>query len=146
MSTVSSDYVNYSGGGACNYGNLQNYNATYEMGVPFQGKVTKGVMIVPGWNAIGYDSLTSKVPSCSGYNDINSAYGADAGNCQTTYTTSLCGNGSAPAPLGKDCGSLPPGKAQCSCCMQDANRQSQVCQRLLTSGTCAKKEPYMRRY
>ncbi len=137
MSTVSSDYVNQSGSAGCNYTKLQSYNTPYQMGVPFQGKVVTGRMIVPTWNAVGYDSLTSQVSNCSGYNDISSAYGADAGNCQTTYTTSLCGNGGM---LGQDCASLPAGKSQCDCCMKnDNNRKTPVCQRVLTSGTCARR-------
>lgn len=117
MSTVSSDYVNYSAGSSsCSYAPLGQYTADYQMGVPFQGKVSSGQYIVPTWGAIGYDSLTSKVPSCSGYYDVNSAYGADAGNCQTTYRTSLCGGGSAP-PAQRDCGSLPPAQ-RTECCKQ----------------------------
>jgi len=92
MSTVSSEYVNYSSGSsACSYAPLGQYNGDYSMGVPFQGKVTNGSYVVPTWGGISYDALTNKVPSCSGYFDVNSAYGSDAGNCQTTYRTSLCG-------------------------------------------------------
>jgi hypothetical protein len=108
MSTVSSDYVNYSAGSsACNYAPLGQYTADYSMGVPFQGKVTNGLYVVPTWGAIGYDALTNNVPNCSGYFDVNSAYGANAGNCQTTYRTSLCGGGM----IGGNCGALPAGKA-----------------------------------
>ena len=99
MSTVSGDYVNLAAGGSsCAYAPLGNYNGEYSMGVPAQGSVSSGSYIVPSWGAIGYDSLTSTVPSCSGYYNITNAYGADAGSCQTTYRTSLCGGGSAHAP------------------------------------------------
>jgi len=112
MSTVSSDYNNYSAGSsACSYAPLGQYTGDYSMGVPFQGKVSSGLYIVPTWGAIGYDALTNKVPNCSGYYDVNSAYGADAGNCQTTYRTSLCGGGA----MGSDCASLPP-KDRANCC------------------------------
>lgn len=95
MSVPSGDFNNYASGGAsCAYAPLSQYSGEYSMGVPFQGKVTSGAYVVPTWGAISYDSLTSKVPSCSGYSDINSAYGANAGNCNTTYRTSLCGGGS----------------------------------------------------
>jgi hypothetical protein len=96
------DYNNYSAGGAaCSYSNLSNYTANYSMTVPAQGKVITGQYIVPTWSPIAYDSLTSKVPSCSGYSDITNAYGKDAGSCQTTYRTSLCGAPSgAPAATG----------------------------------------------
>jgi hypothetical protein len=93
MSFVSGDYNNYSAGGAsCSYAALGNYDDGYSMNVPAQGKVTSGAYIVPTWSPISYDSLTSKVPSCSGYSNIDSAYGKDAARCQTTYRTSLCGN------------------------------------------------------
>lgn len=78
------------GGQPCSYSSLGNYNAGYSMDVPPQGKVTSGVYIVPTWSPISYDSLSSKVPSCSGYYSIDNAYGKDAANCQTTYRTSLC--------------------------------------------------------
>lgn len=92
MSVPSSDYVNYSAGAAaCSYAALGGYNDGYSMNVPPQGKVTSGSYIVPSWSPISYDSLTNKVPSCSGYADITNAYGKDAARCQTTYRTSLCG-------------------------------------------------------
>lgn len=93
MSVPSSDYVNYSAGGApCSYAALGTYNDGYSMNIAPQGKQVSGVYIVPTWNPISYDSLTNKVPSCSGYSDIGQAYGKDAGSCQTTYRTSLCGS------------------------------------------------------
>jgi hypothetical protein len=117
MSTVSSDYVNYSAGGSsCSYAPLGQYSADYSMGVPFQGKLTNGAYVVPTWGAIGYDALTNKVPNCSGYFDVNSAYGADAGNCQTTYRTSLCGGG-GPAPIASSCSSLAPAQ-RTACCAE----------------------------
>lgn len=91
---MSSEYNNTMGGSSCNYSQLGQYTNSYSMnGTPFQGRISSGAYIVPTWSAIGYDSLTAKVPSCSGYSDINAAYGSDAGDCQTTYNTSLCGNG-----------------------------------------------------
>lgn len=93
MSFNSNDYTNYTAGGsACSYAALGNYNDGYSMSVPAQGKVTAGAYLVPTWNPISHDSLTAKVPNCSGYYGIQSAYGKDAAQCQTTYRTSLCGN------------------------------------------------------
>jgi hypothetical protein len=113
MSTVSSDYVNYSAGSSsCSYAPLGQYSGDYSMGVPFQGKVTSGAYIVPTWGAIGYDALTNKVPNCSGYFDVNSAYGSNAGNCQTTYRTSLCGN----PVVGRGCEGLGPRDKHKCCC------------------------------
>lgn len=90
-----SEYTNYAAGSsACSYAPLGQYNATYSMNnVPFQGTVTSGSYVVPSWSPIGYDALVNQAPSCSGYFDVQSAYGVDAGNCQTNYTTSACGSG-----------------------------------------------------
>lgn len=88
-----SEYNNFNTGASCNYANLGNYNEGYSMNIAPQGKTTSGVYIVPQWTPIGYNSLSGDVPSCSGYSDIQNAYGSKAGNCQTTYRTSLCGGG-----------------------------------------------------
>jgi len=92
----STDY-NHSTSGApsCMYANFYSYNNGYSMDVPPQGKVITGQYIVPTYDAIGYESLTAKVPNCSGYSDINAAYGKDAAKCQTNYRTSLCGGGAS---------------------------------------------------
>lgn len=93
MSHITSDFNNSTAGSApCNYGMLGAYNAGYSMNVPPQGKVTSGAYIVPTWSPISYDSLTAPIGNCSGYFGIESAYGANAAQCQTTYRTSLCGN------------------------------------------------------
>jgi hypothetical protein len=93
MSVTNNDYNNWSAGGAgCNYSDLMNYTAPYSMGVAPQGKVISGKYLVPTWDAISYDSLVGKSPTCSGYGTITSAYGAGAGNCKTVYSTSLCGS------------------------------------------------------
>jgi len=93
MSVPNGDYNNYSSGGAsCNYAALGNYNDGYSMNVRPVGKQSQGSYIVPTWDPISYNSLTGKVPGCSGYYNINNAYGKNAGNCQTTYRTSLCGS------------------------------------------------------
>ena len=93
MSVPNGDYNNnLSSSGSCHYGQLGDYTAGYSMNIPPQGKVTSGKYIVPVFSPISYDSLTAKIPSCSGYPSIVDAYGADAAKCQTTYRTSLCGN------------------------------------------------------
>ena len=93
---ASSDYNHAtSGGPSCAYANFQSYSKNYSMSVPPQGKVVTGQYIVPQYTAIGYESLTAVVPNCSGYSDINAAYGKDAASCQTNYRTSLCGGGGA---------------------------------------------------
>jgi hypothetical protein len=93
---MSSDYNHStSGGPSCAYATSRNYSNGYSMDVPPQGKVITGSYIVPTYDAIGYESLTAKVPNCSGYSDINAAYGKDAAKCQTNYRSSLCGAGGA---------------------------------------------------
>lgn len=88
------DYNNSTSGSRNVYASLNNYSSGYSMDVPPQGKVVSGQYIVPTYDAIGYESLTAKVPNPSGYSDINTAYGKDAATCQTNYRTSLCGGAS----------------------------------------------------
>lgn len=89
---MSNEYSGTGNGSGCNYPNLNNYNAGYSMGV---GKppAQNGAYVVPTWGGMSYDALTGKNPSCSGYGNINSAYGSGAATCQTSYTTSLCNGG-----------------------------------------------------
>ena len=126
----SGDYNNSSGGAACSYASQGNYTADYSMSVPFQGKLSKGMYITPSWGSIGHDDLTNKVPTCSGYFDVNSAYGSNAGNCQTTYRTSLCGNRPV---LGSGCLSVAPAE-KTDCCKQQ-------CLRMMESGEPITKNP-----
>lgn len=91
---ASFDYNNSTSGSRNMYASLNNYSSNYSMDVPPQGKVVSGQYIVPTYDAIGYESLTAKVPNPSGYSDINTAYGKDAATCQTNYRTSLCGGAS----------------------------------------------------
>ena len=91
---ASFDYNNSTSGSRNMYASLNNYSSNYSMDVPPQGKVITGQYIVPTYDAIGYESLTARVPNPSGYSDINTAYGKDAATCQTNYRTSLCSGAS----------------------------------------------------
>jgi hypothetical protein len=82
------EYDGRIGGPACDYADLRKYNSN-SVTVPFQGKNVSGVMVVPSWGGMSYDSLGG-MGNCGGYGTIQSAYGKDAANCQTTYRTSLC--------------------------------------------------------
>lgn len=94
MSGYSYDYNNSATAcTSCAYGSLGNYNSNYSMGVPPMGKPSAGAYVVPTYSPPSYDTLIAKVPSPSGYFNITTAYGQGAGNCQQTYTTSLCGSG-----------------------------------------------------
>lgn len=94
------DYNNSTSGSRNMYASLNNYSSGYAMDIPAQGKVVSGQYIVPTYDAIGYESLTAKVPNPSGYSDINTAYGKDAATCQTNYRTSLCAGASYSGPSG----------------------------------------------
>lgn len=88
---MSSEYSNSTGGAGCAYANLGAYSGSYSMGIPAQGVVRQNMAyVVPSYGTMGYDTLTSKDPSCSGYPNIMSAYGSDAGSCNTQYTLSKC--------------------------------------------------------
>ena len=78
---------------ACTYSNLQNYNGYgASTSPPVPASTVRGSYIVPAYGTIGYDTLThgSSMPSCSGYFNIQNAYGSDAGDCNTQYTQSSC--------------------------------------------------------
>ena len=92
---MSSEYNNTTvGGPSCSYASLSNYNnGSQGMSPPIPATTVVGKYIVPSYSPPGYATLTSKIPTCSGYRNINSAYGADAsGGCSTRYVTKLCGN------------------------------------------------------
>jgi hypothetical protein len=82
-------------GSSCSYTNLQNYNssAAGTLGKPAVPPTTvSGSYVVPNYSAIGYNALThdAKGPSCTGYFDITTAYGAGAANCDTQYSSRAC--------------------------------------------------------
>ena len=106
---ASFDYNNSTSGSRNMYASLNNYSSNYSMDVPPQGKVITGQYIVPTYDAIGYESLTARVPNPSGYSDINTAYGKDAATCQTNYRTSLCSGASYSGATGYGNGNgMPP--------------------------------------
>ena len=76
--------------GSCAFNRLGTYTAGYSMCVGNVGRPSSGSYVVPTWGAMGYDALTMGGKSCSGYANIMDAYGANAGQCQTSYTTSKC--------------------------------------------------------
>jgi hypothetical protein len=80
---------------ACQYKNLGTYSGSSSTMAALPARTTQGKFVVPGYNAISYDTLNhgATVPSCSGYFNIQKAYGSGAGNCSTKYTTALCNGG-----------------------------------------------------
>ena len=82
-------------GASCSYVNLSNYNSTSAgtLGSPAVPPTTvSGHYVVPNYSAIGYGALThdSSMPSCSGYFNIQNAYGANAAQCDTQYSQRPC--------------------------------------------------------
>lgn len=76
-------------GPACAYAQLGRYNSPSGIAVP--RSVVTGKYIVPDFSAPGYDTLTGRGnPSCTGYFNIQRAYGSADGACDQRYITSLC--------------------------------------------------------
>jgi hypothetical protein len=71
------------------YNSLGTYTQGYSMGVSAGGNPTTGSYVVPVFGSISYNSLSGS-GSSSGYGSITSGYGNGAGQCQQTYTTSMC--------------------------------------------------------
>ena len=89
-----SDTVN---GSSCSYTTLNNYNSSTagSLGSPaYSATTVKGYYVVPNYSAPGYNALThgNDTPTCSGYFNVTSAYGANAANCNTQYSQMPCGN------------------------------------------------------
>ena len=81
------------GGNGCSYKSLGNYSGCNSTMAPIRAGAGANAMVVPTYGAIGYAALThgNSAGSCGGHFNIQSAYGAGAGNCSTAYTTRLCG-------------------------------------------------------
>lgn len=82
-------------GASCSYVPLKDYNSTTpgSLGSPAVPSATvSGYYVVPNYAAIGYSALThdASSPSCSGYFNIQDAYGANAAQCNTQYSQSPC--------------------------------------------------------
>lgn len=82
-------------GASCSYVDLKSYNSTSagSLGSPAVPSATvSGYYVVPNYSAIGYSALThdSSMPSCSGYFNIQKAYGVGADQCNTQYSQSPC--------------------------------------------------------
>lgn len=86
-----SEYNNNAvGGPACSYATLSHYN-NGGLGPRVPPTTVVGKYIVPQYSAPGYNTLMhGDVPTCSGYFNIQGAYGQDAANCSTKYVQKLC--------------------------------------------------------
>ena len=92
-----SEYSNQTVGSACSFATLGSYNgAPQKKGgmnpVPTQMNAlqTSGVYIVPAYSAPGYDTLTRGGRTCSGFLNIEDAYGKDAIKCNQKYMKKVC--------------------------------------------------------
>ena len=88
-----SEHTGRSVGYGCNYVTLARYNNGARAGPPIPAGNVSGYYVVPRWSAPGYATLThnQKYPSCSGFFNIQSAYGRGAGACNTSFSQRLCG-------------------------------------------------------
>lgn len=72
--------------GSCNYKNLGNYSESSST-MPALASTTSQdkKFVIPSYGGVGYDTLNhgKNVPSCSGYFNIQSAYGSGVGNCNS---------------------------------------------------------------
>jgi len=77
---------------SCSYTTLNRYNnGSKGMNPPVPATTVSGKYIVPTYSSPGYNTLMhNSAPSCSGYFNIEGAYGKDAGSCSTKYVAKLC--------------------------------------------------------
>lgn len=85
----------------CGYNTLGSYYGHASPVAKAVQRQTAGVYVTPNYGAIGYDALTHGGQSCSSYPSVTDAYGS---GCTTSYSTRMCGGGSAPAPVGQKAG------------------------------------------
>jgi hypothetical protein len=89
----SSEYANSSvGSSPCTYNTLGKYNTKNGMGPAVAQGTVVGRQIVPQYGAIGYKTLLhgGDTPGCSGYFNIQNAYGSGSDNCSTSYVSRIC--------------------------------------------------------
>jgi len=65
----------------CAYATLDNYNQNYYalggQGAPVPAQaMSNQIIVVPSYGGPGYNLTQQRVPSCSGYSSIQSAYGS----------------------------------------------------------------------
>ncbi len=72
------------------YTNLSNYNTNYRGMVNAPTLSSGAVEIVPEFSTFGYNSLTHGIPTCSGYFNLQGAYGLAADDYSTRFVQRLC--------------------------------------------------------
>lgn len=82
--------------GGCSYSTLSSYNQNYfgrgKVGAPTLSQTrSQEVVVIPSFGGPGYKALSNtKVPTCSGYYDIDSAYPSYPNACGK-FSSRLCG-------------------------------------------------------
>ena len=84
----------------CNYASLYSYNQNYfgrgRVTVPqAAGSRSAEIVVVPSYGGMGYNSLNTnignqKIPSCSGFNNLTTAYPSFPSGCGA-FSSRLCG-------------------------------------------------------
>ena len=90
------EYNNTANNGlSCSYTTLNRYNNRSSQDInknpPVPATTVSGKYIVPTYSSPGYNTLMhNSAPSCSGYFNIEGAYGSDSKSCSTKYITKEC--------------------------------------------------------
>jgi hypothetical protein len=93
MATHKSEYSNsIVGNYGCTYKSLCGLGCNTQASVSLNAPNSQ--LIIPNYSAVGYNTLSAKVPSCTSYSNIENAYGSGAGGCNTSYATRLCSGAS----------------------------------------------------
>jgi hypothetical protein len=80
-------------GGSCSYTNLSTYNNGMQGNMLASSGSTSDVkVVVPSWGGVpGYNTLSGKVPTCTGYASLYTAYSnKTADPLCNSYSTRLC--------------------------------------------------------
>lgn len=78
---------------ACSYATLSQYNnGAQGMNLPTAGAAAGNrISIIPTFSAPpGYNTISRGVPTCSGYSNMQRAYGSGSGGCGSQYVSRLC--------------------------------------------------------
>ena len=79
--------------GPCSYTNLSTYNngAQGMASAPAMSAAARELIVPTFGGVAGYNTVSGRgVPTCSGYANLQSAYGNNAGGCSSQYVSKLC--------------------------------------------------------
>lgn len=83
------------GANGCAYATLNSYNQNYfgrgGVGAPVLSQTRSAeVVVIPSYGAQGYNNMSSKKPSCSGYMNLRSSY-PNYPNACGAFSSRMCG-------------------------------------------------------